>query len=108
MVGAGTGCSAFRAFMQHREAANQKGKTWLFFGERRFFSTSLPGGMAEILKKDISKKLIWPFHAIRKRKSMYSIVWRKTAEIFNWLENGASFYCARYELHGERCSEHTA
>ena len=34
LVGAGTGIAPYRAFLQHRESNNQKGKTWLFFGER--------------------------------------------------------------------------
>ncbi len=33
MIGPGTGIAPFRAFLQHRQATEAKGKAWLFFGE---------------------------------------------------------------------------
>jgi sulfite reductase (NADPH) flavoprotein alpha-component len=36
MVGPGTGVAPFRAFVEHRREQGAKGKSWLFFGERRF------------------------------------------------------------------------
>jgi sulfite reductase (NADPH) flavoprotein alpha-component len=36
MIGAGTGVAPFRAFLDERETAGIEGKTWLFFGDRRF------------------------------------------------------------------------
>jgi sulfite reductase (NADPH) flavoprotein alpha-component len=36
MVGAGTGVAPFRAFLEQREEQGADGKTWLFFGDRRF------------------------------------------------------------------------
>ena len=36
MVGPGTGVAPFRAFLEEREETGAAGKTWLFFGDRRF------------------------------------------------------------------------
>ncbi len=36
MIGPGTGVAPFRAFVQHRRERGDQGKSWLFFGERRF------------------------------------------------------------------------
>src|SRR5690606_25445691 len=41
MVGAGTGIAPYRGFLQDRENDEKKGKTWLFFGERTFYSDFL-------------------------------------------------------------------
>ena len=41
MVGAGTGVAPYRAFLQHRESAQQKSKNWLVFGDRSFYSDFL-------------------------------------------------------------------
>ena len=36
MIGPGTGVAPFRAFVQHRREHGDRGRSWLFFGERRF------------------------------------------------------------------------
>ena len=36
MIGAGTGIAPYRAFVQHRELSEKRGKSWLFFGNRNF------------------------------------------------------------------------
>ncbi len=94
MVGAGTGVAPFRAFMQHREAADQKGKTWLFFGERRFFSDFLyQVEWQKFLKKGYLEKIDIAFSRDQEEKIyVQHRLAEKQSEIFNWLENGASFY----------------
>ena len=38
MIGAGTGVAPYRGFIEEREAAGAKGKSWLFFGDMRGMS----------------------------------------------------------------------
>lgn len=94
MVGAGTGVAPFRAFMQHREAVSQKGKSWLFFGERRFFSDFLYQiEWQKFLKKGYLEKIDLAFSRDQEEKIyVQHRLAEKQSEIFNWLENGASFY----------------
>lgn len=94
MVGAGTGIAPYRAFLQHREAANFKGKSWLFFGDRRFYSDFLyQVEWQKYLKKGFLEKIDLAFS--RDQETKYYVQHRlaeQQAEIFKWLENGASFY----------------
>jgi sulfite reductase (NADPH) flavoprotein alpha-component len=94
MVGAGTGVAPFRAFLQHREAANQKGKSWLFFGERSFFSDFLyQVEWQKYLKKGYLEKIDLAFSRDQDEKVyVQHRLAEQQAEIFRWLENGASFY----------------
>ncbi|MGV8090463.1 MAG: sulfite reductase flavoprotein subunit alpha [Mangrovibacterium sp.] len=69
MVGAGTGVAPFRAFLQHREVANLKGKSWLFFGERRFFSDFLyQVEWQKFLKKGYLEKIDLAFSRDQEKK----------------------------------------
>lgn len=94
MVGAGTGVAPFRAFLQHREAINQKGKSWLIFGERRFFSDFLYQiEWQKFIKKGYLEKIDLAFSRDQEEKIyVQHRMAEKQFEIFNWLENGASFY----------------
>ena len=40
MIGAGTGVAPYRAFIEERAETGAKGKSWLFFGERNYTTTS--------------------------------------------------------------------
>jgi len=94
MVGAGTGVAPFRAFLQHREAGNLKGKSWLFFGERRFFSDFLyQVEWQKYLKKGYLEKIDLAFSRDQEEKIyvQHRLAEQQT-EIFRWLESGASFY----------------
>ena len=94
MVGAGTGIAPYRAFMQQREAVGKKGNTWLFFGDRRFYSDFLyqtewqkllKGGFLEKMEVAFSRdqdKKIYVQHRLRENQK----------KIFEWLEKGAVFY----------------
>ncbi len=94
MVGAGTGIAPFRAFLQHREAGNLKGNSWLFFGERRFYSDFLyQAEWQKYLKKGFLEKIELAFSRDQEEKIyVQHRLAERQAEVFQWLENGASFY----------------
>ncbi|WP_321285866.1 assimilatory sulfite reductase (NADPH) flavoprotein subunit [uncultured Sunxiuqinia sp.] len=94
MVGAGTGIAPYRAFLQQREAANQKGKSWLFFGERRFSSDFLyQVEWQKYLKKGYLEKIDLAFSRDQEEKIyVQDRLKQQQEEVFKWLENGASFY----------------
>jgi len=94
LVGAGTGVAPYRAFLQHREANNQKGKTWLFFGERRFHSDFLyQVEWQKLLKDGYLEKIEVAFSRDQKEKVyvQHRLIERQK-EIFDWLNKGASIY----------------
>ncbi|WP_205461701.1 assimilatory sulfite reductase (NADPH) flavoprotein subunit [Mangrovibacterium lignilyticum] len=94
MVGAGTGIAPFRAFVQQSEVQKRKGKSWLFFGERRFYSDFLYQiEWQKFLKKGVLGKIDLAFSRDQDEKIyVQHRLAEKQAEVFDWLENGASFY----------------
>ena len=94
MVGAGTGIAPYRAFMQQREVVNQKGKSWLFFGERRFSSDFLYQlEWQKYLKNGYLEKIDLAFSRDQEEKVyVQHKLKEQQEELFRWLENGASFY----------------
>jgi sulfite reductase (NADPH) flavoprotein alpha-component len=94
LVGAGTGIAPFRAFLQHREANNQKGKSWLFFGERRFHSDFLYQiEWQKLLKEGTLERLDVAFSRDQERKIyVQHRLQENQKELFEWLNNGASIY----------------
>lgn len=94
MVGPGTGVAPFRAFVQERRAAGASGRSWLFFGDRRYTHDFLyqlewqealeDGSLSRIdlaFSRDTPDK-VYVQHRLFERR----------AEVVDWLENGASFY----------------
>ncbi len=94
MVGAGTGIAPYRAFMQHRESLGIDGDSWLFFGDRRFYS-------------DFLYQLEWQKHLDSKQLKRMDVAFSRDQkekvyiqhkllehrkEVFQWLELGAHFY----------------
>lgn len=94
MVGAGTGIAPYRAFLQERESGNQKGKSWLFFGERRFSSDFLYQlEWQKYLQKGYLEKIDLAFSRDQKEKVyVQHKLKEQQEELFRWLEDGASFY----------------
>jgi sulfite reductase (NADPH) flavoprotein alpha-component len=94
LVGAGTGIAPFRSFLQHREARNQKGNTWLFFGERRFHSDFLYQiEWQKLLKEGFLEKLDVAFSRDQEEKIyVQHRLLEKQKELFEWLNQGASIY----------------
>jgi sulfite reductase (NADPH) flavoprotein alpha-component len=94
LVGAGTGVAPFRAFLQHREANNQKGNTWLFFGERRFHSDFLyQVEWQKLVKSGFLEKIDVAFSRDQQEKIyvQHRLLQRKK-EVFDWLNKGANIY----------------
>ena len=94
LIGAGTGVAPYRAFLQQREANNQKGKIWLFFGERRFHSDFLyQVEWQKLLKDGYLEKIDVAFSRDQEEKIyVQTRLIEKQKEVFEWLKNGASIY----------------
>lgn len=94
MVGPGTGIAPFRAFLHERQAAEAKGRNWLFFGEQRaatdfYYRDELEAMQASghltrlrmAFSRDQSDK-VYVQHRILEDAS----------ELWAWLQEGAHFY----------------
>ncbi|HMO61690.1 MAG TPA: flavodoxin domain-containing protein [Ferruginibacter sp.] len=94
MVGPGTGIAAFRSFLAERDATGASGKNWLFFGEQHFVSDFLyqteiqnwhsTGVLSKVslaFSRDQQEK-IYVQHRMKEH----------AAELYQWLEGGASFF----------------
>lgn len=94
LIGAGTGVAPFRSFLQHREANNLKGKTWLFFGERRFHSDFLYQlEWQKLLKDGFLEKIDVAFSRDQEQKVyVQHRLFEKQQEVFQWLNKGAHIY----------------
>lgn len=94
MVGPGTGVAPFRAFLQHREAAAHKGRSWLFFGDRNFTTDFLyQTEWQQYLQAGTLTKADVAFSRdqVQKHYVQHRML-DKGKELFDWLENGAHFY----------------
>lgn len=94
MVGAGTGIAPYRAFLQQRESAELKGKSWLFFGERHFASDFLYQlEWQKYLQKGFLEKIDLAFSRDQKEKVyVQHKLLEQQKELFEWINNGAIFY----------------
>lgn len=94
MVGPGTGIAPFRAFIEERQVTGSKGKNWLFFGDRSQNTDYLYGNEWESYQKDgILNKLdlAWSRDQQEKVYVQHKMI-EKKAELWIWLQNGATFY----------------
>jgi sulfite reductase (NADPH) flavoprotein alpha-component len=94
LIGAGTGIAPYRAFFQHREANDQKGKSWLFFGERHFYSDFLYQLEWQKLMKDgYLEKMDVAFSRDQDEKVyvQHRLI-ENQKEVFEWLSQGANIY----------------
>jgi sulfite reductase (NADPH) flavoprotein alpha-component len=94
MVGPGTGVAPFRAFVQERRATAASGRSWLFYGDRRFTHDFLyqlewqdaleDGALTRIdvaFSRDAPEK-VYVQHRM----------WDARRDLVDWLDNGAYFY----------------
>lgn len=94
MVGAGTGIAPYRAFIQHRESSETRGKSWLFFGNRNFESEFLyQTEWQGFLKSGALTKMDVAFSRDGADKQyVQDKLMQNSSEIYQWLEEGAHFY----------------
>jgi sulfite reductase (NADPH) flavoprotein alpha-component len=94
MIGPGTGLAPFRAFLEERQATEQKGNNWLFFGEQREKLDYLYGEQLKAMHRDgLLTRLDTAFSRDQPKKIYVQDRMREhAAEIFEWLERGAYFY----------------
>lgn len=94
MIGAGTGIAPYRAFIQHRELSEKRGKSWLFFGNRNFETEFLyQAEWHNFLKSGALSKMNVAFSRDGEKKEyvQHRLI-ENSAELFKWLEDGAHFY----------------
>jgi sulfite reductase (NADPH) flavoprotein alpha-component len=94
MVGPGTGIAPFRAFIEDREEIGAGGKTWLFFGDRRFRTDFLyQVELLRWLKLGVLTRLDVAFSRDQGAKVyVQHRMTEKSREIWDWLQEGAHFY----------------
>jgi sulfite reductase (NADPH) flavoprotein alpha-component len=94
MVGAGTGIAPFRAFLQEREAVGGTGRSWLFFGDRRFRTDFLYQiEWQRFLKDGALSRMDVAFSRDQENKIyVQHRMMERGKDIYAWLENGAALY----------------
>jgi sulfite reductase (NADPH) flavoprotein alpha-component len=94
MVGPGTGIAAFRSFLAERDATGATGKNWLFFGEQHFASDFLyQTEIQNWFETGLLTKVNLAFSRDQKEKIyVQHKMLEHGAELFNWLQNVASFF----------------
>ncbi len=94
MVGPGTGVAPFRAFLEDREESGAAGKTWLFFGDRRFRTDFLyQTDWLRWLKLGVLTRMDVAFSRDGAEKVyVQHRMAEHGRELFAWLEEGAYFY----------------
>jgi sulfite reductase (NADPH) flavoprotein alpha-component len=94
MVGPGTGVAPFRAFVEHRAALGQGGKSWLFFGDQRYtYDFLYQVEWQEHLKDGNLGKLDVAFSRDQPEKVyVQHRMLERAKELYGWLQEGAHFY----------------
>jgi sulfite reductase (NADPH) flavoprotein alpha-component len=94
MVGAGTGIAPFRAFLQERESAGSRGRSWLFFGDRRFQTDFLYQiEWQRFLKDGALSRMDVAFSRDQENKIyVQHRMLEQGKELYSWLEDGAALY----------------
>ncbi len=94
MIGPGTGIAPFRSFLFERDAQAATGRNWFFFGEQHFVSDFLyQTEMQSFLETGVLTKLNTAFSRDQKGKVyVQHRMLQHAAELFEWIENGASIF----------------
>jgi sulfite reductase (NADPH) flavoprotein alpha-component len=94
MIGAGTGVAPFRAFLQHREATGAGGRSWLFFGDRRFRTDFLyQTEWQKLVRTGVLTRIDLAFSRDQAEKVyVQHRLLEQAGELFAWIEAGAHVY----------------
>lgn len=94
MVGPGTGIAPFRAFLERREAAASRGKSWLFFGARNFTHDFLYQlEIQDWLQSGVLTRANFAFSRDQPEKIyVQHRMWEEREELWRWLADGAVLY----------------
>lgn len=97
MVGPGTGIAPFRAFIEERNYLRNQGakvgQDWLFFGDQRKDFDYIYSNELLSYETKYGLKISTAFSRDQEQKVyVQNKMLENSAEIFNWLENGAYFY----------------
>ena len=101
MVGPGTGVAPFRSFMQEREETGAEGKAWMFFGDQHFVTDFLyQTEWQNWLKDGVLTKMDVAFSRDMEEKVyVQHRMLEQSAELFEWLQEGAAVYICGDEKH---------
>jgi sulfite reductase (NADPH) flavoprotein alpha-component len=94
MIGPGTGVAPYRGFLQQREEQGATGRNWLVFGARHFDSEFLyQAEWQEAVRKGLLHRVDLAFSRDRTGRAYVQDRLREAgAELYSWLEGGASLY----------------
>ncbi|MCP5532370.1 MAG: flavodoxin domain-containing protein [Akkermansiaceae bacterium] len=94
MVGPGTGIAPFRAFLEERRATAPGSRNWLFFGDQHEATDFLYiDELADMIADGTLTRLDTAFSRDQAEKIyVQNRMLQKAAELWKWLEDGASFY----------------
>ncbi len=94
MVGPGTGIAPVRAFTQERRASGATGRSWLFFGDRRFthdflYQLEWQEAVADgaLTRMDVAFSRDAPQKVYVQHR-----MWERRRDLVDWLDNGATLY----------------
>ena len=104
MIGPGTGIAPFRAFLHERQATGAKGKNWLFFGERSAKTDFLYQEELETMQSDGHLTQMHTAFSRDQEKKIYvqDRMLEEAAQMWRWLEDGASVYVCGDATHMAR------
>lgn len=97
MIGPGTGIAPFRAFLQERQATGARGRSWLFFGDRRRATDFLYGDeLQAFAEAGTLSRLDLAFSRDSTQGTPKTYVQHRmrehAAELYRWLQDGAYLY----------------
>jgi sulfite reductase (NADPH) flavoprotein alpha-component len=94
MIGPGTGIAPFRSFLFERDANGASGRNWLFFGDQHFVTDFLyQSELQQLADTGVLTRINTAFSRDQQEKIYVQHKLQKhAAEVFNWLQNGASIY----------------